>query len=109
MVSSGGTRACSSSGGISQCRKRRWCQSWRIIDVMWWIKASLRPAFPLAFILLAACSSSAPQSGGPKAEVPEPQIGIEQEHGPSDAGFPYGAFEVKYRFEIQNRADVPLT
>jgi hypothetical protein len=76
---------------------------------MWWIKASLRPAFPLAFILLAACSSSAPQSAGPKADIPEPQIGIEQVYGPSDAGFPYGAFEVKYRLEIQNRADVPLT
>lgn len=76
---------------------------------MSWLKASLRPAFPLAFLVLAACSSSASQSGGPKADVPEPQVGLEQLYGPSDAGFPYGNFEVKYRFEIQNRADVALT
>jgi len=68
----------------------------------------MRRFLPLA-LLLAACSSSAPQSAGPKANVPEPQIGIEQISGPGDQGFPYGTFEVKYRFEIQNRADVPLT
>jgi len=74
-----------------------------------WIKASLRPAVPLALILLAACSSSAPPSGGPKADIPDPQIGIAQLYGPSDAGFPYGNFEVKYEVQVQNRADVPLT
>jgi hypothetical protein len=73
-----------------------------------WNKARFRPAIPLA-LLLAACSSSSPQSQGPKANIPEPQITIEQLHGPRQAGFPYGAFEVQYRFEIQNRADVPLT
>ena len=59
-------------------------------------------------LLLAACSSSAPDAG-PKANVPPPQFSIEQTYGPVEANFPYGAFEVKYRFEIANRADVPLT
>jgi len=74
-----------------------------------WIKARLRPTLPLALLLVTACSSSAPQTTGPKADIPEPQIGIEQLYGPRDAGFPYGNFEVKYGFQIQNRADVPLT
>ena len=69
-----------------------------------WTKARFRPAVPLALVLLAACSSSAPQAEGPKANIPPPQIGIEQLYGPRDAGFPYGNFEVKYEVQIQNRA-----
>lgn len=74
-----------------------------------WTQARFRPAIPVALLLLAACSSSAPQAEGPKASIPDPLIAIEQLYGPRDAGFPYGNFEVKYRLEIKNRADVPLT
>lgn len=74
-----------------------------------WNKARFRPTVPLAFLLLTACSSLAPQPAGPKANIPEPQIRFEQVYGPRDAGFPYGNFEVKYQVQIQNRADVPLT
>jgi hypothetical protein len=68
--------------------------------------------FLLLAVLLAACSSSAPstsQTSGSKSKVPTPEIGIEQENGPMEQGFPYGAFEVKYALEIGNRADVPMT
>jgi hypothetical protein len=75
---------------------------------MQWIKARFRPAIALVLVA-AACSSFTPQAAGPKADIPEPQIGIEQLYGPGDAGFPYGNFEVKYQFEIENRAEVPLT
>ena len=75
---------------------------------MFSIQASLRPVLILA-VFLAACSSSAPQPTGPKANVPQPEFAIEQAFGPSEAGFPYGPFEVKYRFEILNHAEVPLT
>ena len=71
------------------------------------IKARTRPAL-VAVLLLAACSSST-QSNGPKANVPQPQVAIEQLSGPADAGFPVGPFEVQYRFEMANRADVALT
>ena len=60
-------------------------------------------------LILAACSSSTPQNAGPKANVPQPEFSIEQTFGPGDAQYPYGPFEVKYRFEIANRAEVPLT
>jgi hypothetical protein len=75
---------------------------------MTWTKARFRPAVAFA-LLVASCSSSAPQAAGPRAEVPAPEIGIEQLYGPSNAGYPYGNFEVKYEFQIHNRADVPLT
>ena len=69
-------------------------------------KARIYPA--LAVLLLAACSSSAPRSSGPKANVARPEFAIEQVFGPEQANFPYGAFEVQYRMEIANRADVAL-
>jgi hypothetical protein len=72
------------------------------------IKARMRPAL-VALLLLAACSSSAPQTSGPKAKVAQPQFSIDQLFGPSDAGFPVGPYEVQYRVEIANRADVSLT
>ena len=68
----------------------------------------MRPLLAFA-LLFAACSTTTPQDAGPKANVPQPEFSIEQTYGPSEANFPYGAFEVKYRFEIANRADVPLT
>src|SRR5438034_7523568 len=71
------------------------------------IKAKTPPALAAIF-LLAACSSST-QSNAPKANLPQPQFGIEQLVGPAEASYPYGPFEVQYRFAIANRADVPLT
>src|SRR5213080_3217805 len=71
------------------------------------IKAKTPPALAAIF-LLAACSSST-QSNGPKANLPQPEFGIEQLRGPADVAFPVGPFEVQYRFEIANRADVALT
>jgi hypothetical protein len=68
----------------------------------------MRRALAVFLLFLAGCAS-APKDLGPKANVPAPQFAIEQVHGPFEANFPYGAFEVKYRFEIANRADVPMT
>jgi hypothetical protein len=79
-----------------------------MIEVTMRIKARLRPAL-VSLLLLAACSSSAPQSATTKAKVPQPEIAIEQLFGPADANFPFGPFEVQYRLEIANKADVPLT
>lgn len=78
-----------------------------LID-MFATQSRISPLFIVA-VLLAACFSSAPQSAGPKANIPQPEFAIEQAFGPADAAYPYGALEVKYRFEILNRADVPLT
>src|SRR2546421_9043563 len=77
-----------------------------MMEVTMLMKARMFPAFAAA-LLLAACSSTSTGSG-PKANIPQPQLAIEQLFGPSEAGFPYGPFEVQYRLEIANRADVAL-
>jgi hypothetical protein len=59
----------------------------------------------LAALLLAACSSSQ----GPKANIPEPQLEIEQTFGPGDLGYPDAPFDVKYEVRVVNRAAVPIT
>src|SRR5689334_13134458 len=76
-----------------------------MMEVTMWIKASLCPA--MLAVLVAACSSSS-APGGPKANVPQPQFRIDQVFGPAEANFPEGPYEVKYRLEIANRADVAL-
>lgn len=68
----------------------------------------MRRLFAVTLLVLAACSSSSSQSG-PKANVPQPDVAIEQISGPAESGYVPGPFEVKYRLEIQNKADVPLT
>ena len=74
------------------------------------IQARTPPALLALLFFLAACSSSSPQSGAAtKAKVAQPDFAIEQLFGPADANFPFGPFEVQYRFEIANKADVPLT
>ena len=70
------------------------------------IKARTRPALPALLLLLAACASS---PSGPKANIPAPEFAIDQVTGPAEAGFPYGPFEVQYRLDVANHADVPLT
>ena len=69
------------------------------------LEARLSPAVA-ALVLFAACSSSAPQ--GSKAKLPAPQFTIQQIFGPAEANYPYGPYEVQYRVEIANRADVAL-
>jgi hypothetical protein len=76
-----------------------------MMEVTMSLKARLSPALA-SVVLLAACASSAPQ--GPKANVPQPQFAIEQVFGPEQANYPVGPYEVQYRIEIQNRADVAL-
>ena len=71
-------------------------------------KARMRPAL-VALLVVAACSSSTPRSSGPQAKVPQPQFSIDQIFGPADANFPTSPFEVQYRMEIANKADVSLT
>ena len=72
-------------------------------------KISSMRRLALAALLLAACSSSAPTTSEPKASVTPPEFSIEQTSGPAEAGYVEGPFEVKYRLEIANHADVPLT
>jgi hypothetical protein len=76
-----------------------------MMEVTMSLKARLSPALA-SVVLLAACVSSAPQ--GPKANVPQPQFAIEQVFGPAEANYPVGPYEVQYRIEIANRADVAL-
>lgn len=59
-----------------------------------------------AVVLLAACSST-PQ--GPKANIPEPGLEIEQTFGPGDLGYPDGPLDVKYELRITNPSTVPIT
>jgi hypothetical protein len=56
-------------------------------------------------LLLASCATSKQ----PKANVPEPGIGLEQIVGPAQLGYPYGPIEVKYNFAVQNNAAEPIT
>jgi len=70
------------------------------------MKARMFPVLAAALLLAACASSSGP--GGPKAKVPQPQFAIEQLFGPAEANFPAGPFEVQYRIEIANQADVAL-
>jgi ABC-type Fe3+-hydroxamate transport system substrate-binding protein len=70
-----------------------------------------RLALLSALVLLAACSSSAPQGspGGAKASLPDPGFDMEQTFGPGDVGYPDGPIDVKYAIRITNTAVVPIT
>ena len=65
----------------------------------------------LAAVALAAvaCSSSGPATPKQKAEIPQPDFEIRQLVGPPELNYEEGAIEVKYRLEIGNRSDVPIT
>jgi hypothetical protein len=69
----------------------------------------MRTLFAVAAIALAACSSSAPATVEKKAAIPEPDFEIHQLAGPAEQNYPEGDFEVKFRLDIGNRADVPIT
>src|SRR6266498_3490910 len=60
-----------------------------------------------AAILLAAACASTPK--GPKANIPAPDIDVEQTFGPGEAGYPDGPLEVKYEIRIVNKATMPIT
>jgi hypothetical protein len=62
-----------------------------------------------AAIVLAACYSSAPATSNQKAPIPQPDFEIRQIVGPAELNYPTGDFEVKYRLDIGNRAEVPIT
>jgi hypothetical protein len=61
----------------------------------------------LCAVVLASCASS--NQAGSKPKIPEPAIGIEQEVGPGELGYPYGPIEVKYNVAIQNNAPEAIT
>jgi len=65
----------------------------------------------LAAVALAAvaCSSSGPATPKQKAEIPPPDFAIRQLVGPAELNYEEGTIEVKYRLEIGNRSDVPMT
>ncbi len=62
-----------------------------------------------AALVLAACSSSAPAAPKQKANIPDPDFEIRQLSGAAEQNYADGPIEVKYRLDIGNRADVPIT
>jgi hypothetical protein len=68
----------------------------------------MKSILALAAIALAACSSSAPATTKQKARIPEPDFEIRQIVGPPELNYPEGNFEVKFRLDIGNRADVSI-
>ena len=62
-----------------------------------------------AAIALAACSSSAPATSKQNAQLPPPDFEIHQIVGPAQLNYPEGNFDMKFRLDIGNRADVPIT
>jgi hypothetical protein len=62
-----------------------------------------------AALAAVACSSSGPGTPKQKAEIPQPDFEIRQLVGPPELNYEEGAIEVKYRLEIGNRSDVPIT
>lgn len=60
-------------------------------------------------IALAACSSSAPATPKQNAQIPPPDFEIHQVVGPAQLDYPEGDFDMKFRLDIGNRADVPIT
>jgi len=69
----------------------------------------MRTLLAAAVITLAACSSSAPATSKPKAQIPAPDFELRQIMGPPEFNYVDGPFEVKFRLDIGDRADVPIT
>jgi hypothetical protein len=69
----------------------------------------MRTLVAAAAIALAACSSSSPATRRQTAQIPQPDFEIHQIVGPAQLNYPEGDFEVKFRLDIGNRADVPIT
>lgn len=62
-----------------------------------------------AAIILTACSSSAPAPSNQNTQLPTPDFEIHQIVGPAQLDYPEGSFDMKFRLDIGNRADVPIT
>ena len=69
----------------------------------------MRILLAAAALAVVACSSSGPGTSKQKAEIPQPDFAIRQLVGPAELNYEEGAIEVKYRLEIGNRADFPIT
>jgi hypothetical protein len=69
----------------------------------------MKTALAALAIVLAACSTSAPAPTGKQANIPQPDFAIHQLVGPVELNYPEGAYEVKYRLDIGNKADIPMT
>jgi hypothetical protein len=69
----------------------------------------MRILLAAAALAAVACSSSGTGTPKQKAEIPQPDFEIRQLVGPAELNYETGAIEVKYRLEIGNRADVPIT
>jgi hypothetical protein len=69
----------------------------------------MRTLLAAAAIALAACSSSTPAAPRQKAQIPPPDFEIRQIVGPAELNYEEGNIEVKFRIDIGNRADVPIT
>jgi hypothetical protein len=68
----------------------------------------MRTLVAAAAIVLAACSSSSPAGSKQTAQIPQPDFELHQLVGPAQLQYPEGDFEVKFRLDIGNRADVPI-
>lgn len=69
----------------------------------------MRILLAAAAIAFAACSSSAPGTPNQKVQIPAPDFEIRQLVGPAQLNYEEGPIEVKYRLDIGNRADIPIT
>jgi len=69
----------------------------------------MRILLAAATLAAVACSSSGPATSKQKARIPQPDFEIRQLVGPAELNYEVGAIEVKYRLEIGDRADVPIT
>ncbi len=69
----------------------------------------MRTLLAAAAIVLAACSSSTPAAPKQKAQIPAPEFEIRQLVGPHELNYEEGPIEVKFRLDIGDRADVPIT
>jgi hypothetical protein len=69
----------------------------------------MRILLAAAALAAVACSSSGPATPKQKAEIPQPDFEIRQLVGPAELDYEEGPIEVKYRLDIGNRADLPIT
>jgi len=69
----------------------------------------MRTLFAAAAIAVAACSTSTPGTPNQKVQIPAPAFEIRQLVGPAQLNYEEGPIEVKFRLDIGNRADIPIT
>jgi hypothetical protein len=69
----------------------------------------MRILLAAAALAAVACSSSGPAAPRQKVSIPQPDFEIRQLVGPAELNYEEGAIEVKFRLDIGNRADIPMT